>query len=279
MVAQGVKSYVSVKTDNQMGHMGDDMCNPTWKLVDPSINYLGTVFYDPSTTDYAPIATKIKNLNPDCVDGNYGIASASFYSALKDVDYKGIILPSAIGSEDVTNYVTMVGKEYIEGGECFYVDPRGLQKDPEMVALMDAYIANYGNFKSTAMLNMSGWFVLKDAIDNTQSVDVEVIKHYLDNSNHAVMTLTTYVQLFARPDLGNLRTVCGTVPDLQGVIHDGKLTAIAAVGPKTHYLSSILSYGQVEIYKAYWEKYGYPTFPADQESVVQFSDLGIMGHD
>ena len=280
MLNEGVKSYVSVKTDNQMGHIGDAMCNQTWKLVGgDKIKFLGTIFYDPSTTDYAPIATKIKNLNPDCIDGNYGIAAASFYSALKDVGYKGIILPSSIGSDDVANYVTKVGKDFIEGGECFFVDPRGLQKDPGMVALMDAYVKQYGDFKSTAMLMLAPWFVLKDAIEHTQSVDVETVKKYLDNSNHAVMTLTTYVQLFARPDLNNYRTVCGTPPDLLGVIHDGKLTAVAGVGPETHYLSSVLSYGHVDIYKKYWDQYGYPKFPSDQQSVIHFSDLGITGHD
>ena len=34
------------------------------------------------------------------------------------------------------------------------------------------------------------WFVLKDAIDNTQSVDADVIKAYLDNQPHPVMTLS-----------------------------------------------------------------------------------------
>jgi hypothetical protein len=72
-------------------------------------------------------------------------------------------------------------------------------------------------------------------------------------------------------------TVCGTPPDLLGVIHDGKLTAVAGIGPETHYLSSILSYGQVDIYKKYWDQYSYPKFPSDQESVIHTQIWGFRG--
>ena len=37
----------------------------------PNIKYLGTVWVNPSTIDYGPIATKIKSFNPDVVDLMY----------------------------------------------------------------------------------------------------------------------------------------------------------------------------------------------------------------
>ena len=79
--------------------------------------------------------------------------------------------------------------------------------------------------------------------------------------------------------MGNLRTVSGEPTELVGIVKDGELVPLRPVTVKDHYLASILSYGLVDVYKAYWEQYGYPTFPADQTSVIKFSDLGITGHD
>jgi len=277
MVAKGAKTYVSIKPDNEWGHMGAGLCNPTWTLL--GVKQLGeTIYYDPSTTDFAPIATKAKALNADVVEMQYCTTVVPLYRALKDAGYKGIIVPAYADPDTVANLVTAVGKEFIEGGESLSVDPRGFQKDPEMLAIIDAYLKEYGDFRTVALLQGAPWFVLKDAIEQTQSVDVEAIKKYLDNSTHAVKTLTAYAQLFARPDLGNYRTICGTPVDLLARIRDGKFETFATIGPKTHYLCTILSYDLVDIYKKYWEEYGYPTFP-DEPSAISFSDLGITGRD
>ena len=71
MENRGFKSYVSLKTDDMMGHVSDGWCNTTWALAAPDVKYLDTVFFDLSTSDYGPIATKIMSLHPDVVDANY----------------------------------------------------------------------------------------------------------------------------------------------------------------------------------------------------------------
>ena len=123
------------------------------------------------------------------------------------------------------------------------------------------------------------WFTLKDAIDDTQSVDVETLKAYLDNQPRPVKTITGYCMLFARPEAGNLRTVSGEAADFVGIVKDGELVPFRPISVKDHYLATILCNNLVDVYKAYWEQYGYPTFPADQPSLLKFSDLGITGHD
>ncbi len=176
--------------------------------------------------------------------------------------------------------ITHCGKAFVEGWEYGISDPRLVpNQDPAMLALVDAYTKEYGTFISDGCMWISYWFVLKDAIDNTQSVDVDVIKAYLDNQPHPVRTLTGYCKLFARPDAGNLRTISGEPDEYVGVIKDGKVVPLRAITVKDHYLATILCNGLVDVYKAYWEQYGYPTFPADQTSVIKFSDLGITGHD
>ena len=123
------------------------------------------------------------------------------------------------------------------------------------------------------------WFIFKDAVEHTQSIDVDTLKAYLDKSDHAVRTLTGMCQLFSRPDANNLRTISGEPADFVAVVKDGKIVPVQGVAIKDHYLASILSYGLVDVYKAYWDKNGYPKFPAEQKGVIKFSDLGITGKD
>jgi len=68
LASKGIKSYVSAKTDDMMGHATDGMCNAAWQVAAPGVEYLGTVFYDPATVDFAPVATKIKSMEPDVLD-------------------------------------------------------------------------------------------------------------------------------------------------------------------------------------------------------------------
>jgi ABC-type branched-subunit amino acid transport system substrate-binding protein len=279
MVAKGMKSYVSAKTDDMMGHATDGMCNATWATAAPGVEYLGTVFYDPATVDYAPVATKIMSMNPDVLDCNYAGATGLF-NALYDVGYKGIILPAQVDPAMFEAVLTHCGPEFMEGWQYFLQDPRMYPNQPaEITALLDAYTKEYGEFQSGGCMWVSYWFILKDAIDHTQSVDVEVLKVYLDKSDHPVRTLTGWCQLFARPDAKNLRTISGEPADFVGTVTGGKQVPVQMVAIKDHYLASIASYGLVEVYKAYWEQYGYPTYPADQKPVITYAELGIPGHD
>ncbi len=279
MVNKGIKSYVSVKPDSEMGRWADKLCNGTWDLVGKNkIKYLGSVFYAMDTTDFAPIATKVKSLNPELIDLNYTMGNLQLFIALHNVGFKGIILPAQVDPDLFQNILKTCGKKFMEGWQYFTQDPRGYQKDPEMLALIDAYTKEYGEFRTSGCMWVAYWFILKDAIEHTQSVEVETIKAYLDKSDHAVKTLTGYCQLFARPDTGNLRTVSGVPADHIAVVKDGKEIPYRHISVKDHYLASILSYGLVDVYKKYWEKYGYPKFP-NEPHVVKFSDLGVKGRD
>jgi branched-chain amino acid transport system substrate-binding protein len=273
------KTYVSAKTDDMMGHAVDGMCNSAWKVAAPNIKYLDTVFYDSTTVDYAPIATKIKSMNPDILDCNYAGATGLF-NALYDVGFKGIILPAQVDPAMFDAVLTHCGKAFMEGWQFFLQDPRLYPNQPaETMAYLDAYTKEYGDFQTGGCMWVAYWFIFKDAIEHTQSLDVDVLKAYLDKSDHAVRTLTGMCQLFARPDANNLRTISGEPADFVATIKDGKIVPVQGIAIKDHYLASILSYGLVDVYKAYWDKYGYPKFPAEQTAVIKFSNLGIQGKD
>ena len=94
MEDRGMKSYVSLKTDDMIGHFTDGWGNAVWAVAAPDVKYLGTVFYDPATSDYGPVATKLMSLHPDLIDCYFNSPSPGPYNALYDAGYKGAILPS-----------------------------------------------------------------------------------------------------------------------------------------------------------------------------------------
>jgi ABC-type branched-subunit amino acid transport system substrate-binding protein len=284
MVKKGVKSYVSVKPDSQIGRTMDPTINVAWKLSDPNIDYKGTVWVSPSTVDWGPIATKIKSYNADCADiiylGYIPQSIPNIYRALYDVGFKGYILPGQMSQAILDALVVTVGKAAIEGGEVPGADAYTWQTEPRMRSLMDTYVKEYGKWESDG--DVSEFLIIEAAINATQSVDTDVIKAWWDNSPPPIQTRGGLIQYFARPDVGNNRTVMGCSSGQLGLIRDGKLVGSGTfTAVKDHYLLTIKTQNFVDAYKAYWEKYGYPTFPASQKGTESFhyTDIGITGKD
>jgi ABC-type branched-subunit amino acid transport system substrate-binding protein len=260
-----------------------DMVNKGVKSY-PNIDYKGTVWVPADTVDFGPIATKVKSYNPDCVDliyvGFIPNAIPSNYRALADVGFKGYILPGLMTQNVLDNLVTMVGKDTVEGGEVPGADAYIWQQDPYMRSLIDAYIAEYGKWESDG--RPDDFLILQAAINGAQSVDTDAVKKYLDNSPPAIEETAGLFMYFARPEVGNFRTISGCLSQHVGLIQDGKLVDSGTIVTlKDQYLFTIMSQGMVDVYKAYWDKYGYPKFPEEQKGKESFhySDLGITGQD
>lgn len=269
---RGARTDVIVDPDSETGRIGNALWGATARLA--GLKVVADIYYPADTVDFAPIATKILSYKPDIVELPFctGDQIVNIIGALKDAGYKGLIYPGLIGPTLLKNLITKVGKEYMEGWETVFFDPRGFQKDPEMLALLDRYVKEYGEFNTEGIFWAGGWFFFKDAVEATKSVDVEVIRNYLMQSKKAVKDLIGFRQLFARPDLGNMRTVDVAPTDLVCIIKDGKMVPLKYVSVKTHYLASIAAYNMIDTYEKYWQKYGYPKFP-EQPSLIDFSDL------
>jgi len=278
-MTRGCKSIVEVKSDDMMGHYFDMLNSTAAKAV--GLEVLPSVFYDPSTSDFGPIATKVKSLNPDCVSVMYA-AEIQIVPALRDAGWKGPIELSMPIESHLPEMITKVGKEYLEGAEGVIQDPRGYQKDPRMLSLMDAYAKEYGKFELDGIFfGADNWLVVEDAINHTQSVDPDVIKKYLDNSPAPARTLVGFTTMLARPDVGNFRTIDGAFSHGVGIVRDGKWEVFKIVPCKDMYLCSIKVKNMLDIYKKYWEEYGYPKFPAEEQgkNMMKYSDFGISGQD
>jgi branched-chain amino acid transport system substrate-binding protein len=289
LAAKGYKSYVSVKPDVQFGRISDPGVIEAYKMANPGMEYLETIWVDPTMVDYAPVASKIKDLNPDVVDllylGFIPNAVPQLYRSLYDVGYQGVILPGIMSQDALDAIVAQTGKEAVEGGMCsqYGADPRIWATDPRILSILDAYVEEYGKLEFDGVADLNMFLPLEAAINATQSVDTDVIKNYLDNSPAPVLTVYGGKMMrVARPDIGNYRTsgAIMTIPSV--VIHDGKLMpGDWWLTAHDSYLFSIMQNKLEDVYKAYWDEYGYPSFPADEKKweVLKYSDLGITGQD
>jgi ABC-type branched-subunit amino acid transport system substrate-binding protein len=278
-MSRGCKTIVDIKSDDMMGHYVDMLCTSAAKAV--GLTVLPSVFYDPSTSDFGPIATKVKSLNPDCVSVMYA-AEIQIIPALRDAGYKGPIELSMPVEDDLPQMITKVGKEYLEGAEGVIQDPRGYQKDPRMLSLLDAYVKEYGKLDLNGIFfGADNWLVVEDAINATQSVDTDVLKKYLDNSPAPARTLVGWTTMLARPDVGNFRTIDGCFSHGVGIVRDGNWEVFKTVPCKDMYLCSIKVRNMLDVYKKYWEEYGYPKFPDEEKGtgIMKYSDFGITGQD
>jgi ABC-type branched-subunit amino acid transport system substrate-binding protein len=269
---QGAKSVLVVCPDSQMGKVGAQLVGASAKVT--GMQVLDPVFFTANTTDFAPIATKIMNAKPDAVFLSYvgGDQVINIEGALKDVGYKGKILPGNIDPTTLAGCVKRVGAEYMEGQESGYYDPKGIETSPKIVNYIAAYEAEYGTWHPEGCFWIGPWFLFEDAINGTQSTDVDTLIKYLKSSNHGVQTMTGYTQLFARPDISNFSTIDSAPGHYVGVVHNGQFVYHSTIACKDQYLASVIDYGLQNVYMKYWDQYGKPTFP-DQPSRYDFSDV------
>ena len=146
--ARGAKTDLIVDPDMQMGKIGTMQWTGSAKVA--GLQVVDPIYFNMSTTDFGPVATRIKAANPDFVETPFvtGDQITNLVSALRDAGYKGIIYPGNIDQPVLDNIVKKVGKEYVEGWECVYYDPKGVIKDPEITALVDRYIKEYKEWRA-----------------------------------------------------------------------------------------------------------------------------------
>ncbi|MCX8033309.1 MAG: ABC transporter substrate-binding protein [Thermoleophilia bacterium] len=272
-VDKGAKTSVIVDTDTLQAQVG----NVNWARAGElaGLKELEPITFPNDTTDFGPVATKVKSLNPDLVELAYVSNSdhlVNIIRALKDVGYDKFIYPGNIDPQLLENIVAQVGKDYVEGWTGMYYDPRGIQKDPKMLALIDRYQQEYGDLRQEGIFWVGPWFLFEEAVNLAQSTDVDAITKCLKSMDHGVATLCGHTQLFARPDVGILDTIDSAPGHYMYEIHDGKMVAKRIVSVKDQYLVSIKALGLVDQFKKYWEEHGKPTFP-EEESLFDFSDL------
>ncbi len=278
---QGAKTYVVATGDVEDGHVSAAQYAAAAQLA--GLKPLPPVFFASDTVDFGPVATKILSMKPDVVDlcVTMGPQVTSIITALKDVGWKGKIFPGAgLGKDTLANVIKKVGP-FFDGTEMLYFDPRGIpivMQNQEMKALLDRYSKEYGEFQTEGCFWVGAWFILRDAIKGAKSVDVDVLKKYLEKGPPPTLTMVGYTQLHARPDLNQLRTVDAPPGHGIGVVKNGQLGFTSQITMQDQYLVSLKSYsmtnqykGILDTYQKYWDKYGRPKFPAAEQKLNRFT--------
>jgi ABC-type branched-subunit amino acid transport system substrate-binding protein len=264
---QGSRKLAFINGNSEQSQIQIDQYGMAYKMA--GFQIVDPIFYNSDTVDFGPIATKVISEGADSVcfpDAGSSLA-INIMGALYDAGWKGTIFPSSLTLSDLKKIYAKVGN-WCDGMLGLFLDPRGLpmvQNNKEMKAWIDAYTKEYGEFVESGCLWVRGFFFLQDAVMKTQSVDVKTIQKYLDNMPTGVATLTGYAQLFARPDLGNYRTIDCAFSDGIAKVVNGEFVYYIPDTVQDQYLASIKAYGLVDVYKKYWAEYGKPTFTPDSE--------------
>ncbi len=272
--SRGAKNVLLVNPDNEGGHANVKQFSLVLPVV--GLKKLPPVFFPGDTTDFSGVAIKVKEANPDVVDLGAAMDDQiiNFVKALKEVGYKGFMYPGLMNTNLLDNLKKTVGKEYIEGFLFPYLSPIGMMTDDKDVKnYIDAYKDAYDSLGEDGAYWTAAWFAFKGAVNGTQSTDSEVLRKYLESGPKAEKTMTGWVQLFARPDLGNDRTIDGIPSHGIGIIKNGEMTFYKKVSVKDQYLMTIICNQVVPAYQKYWKKFGKPTFPDENISKLTYKDL------
>ncbi|MBN2038407.1 MAG: ABC transporter substrate-binding protein [Spirochaetes bacterium] len=273
----GAKNVLLVNPDSEGGKANTEQFSKVLPVV--GLEALPPVFFPADVTDFSGVAIKAKQLNADCIDMGAALDDqvVNFLKALKEVGWKGQLYPGMINANLLANLNKTVGKEFIEGSLVPYTLAEGMTSgDKEVARYFDAYKTEYdGKIGEDGAFWTAPWFIFKGAVEATQSTDHEVLKKYLENKPRAEKTLLGWVQLFARPDLGNNRTIDSMVGHGIGIIKNGKVEFFKKVAIKDQYLATVLCNNMVDTYQKYWDKFGKPEFPKGDEkiSVLDYKDL------
>jgi branched-chain amino acid transport system substrate-binding protein len=263
--AKGSRTLAFINGNSEQSQVQIKQYGMAYKMA--GFTVVDPVLYSSDTVDFGPIATKVISEKADSVcfpDAGSSLA-INIMGALYDAGWKGTMFPSSLNASDLTKIYAKVGS-WCDGMLGLYLDPRGLpavQNNPQSKGWLDAYTKEYGTFKTDGCLWVSGFWFLQDAVSSTQSVDPEVIRKYMDNDTHYVSSLTGYVQLYARPDLKNYRTMESAFSDGIAQAKGGVFSFYEPDTVMDQYYASIKAYGLLDTYKAYWAQYGQPTFPPD----------------
>jgi ABC-type branched-subunit amino acid transport system substrate-binding protein len=164
-------------------------------------------FYPPTSTDLSALGTKIKKMNPDVFQSAGGgplldaLANKAVYaSGWRGQFFQGT--PStALAIERLIPPEILEG--YVLPGAPFEFDPPITQAAKEF---KEAWMAKYGKYQGE-MLGDAMWECLMAAFQKAGSTDPEKVADVIANGLRFESVVSGTIQMVARPDLDQKRTV------------------------------------------------------------------------
>ncbi|MBW2136378.1 MAG: ABC transporter substrate-binding protein [Deltaproteobacteria bacterium] len=212
------------------------------------VKILDNLFWKRGTSDYTPFATKIKSINPGFVDTGTtpgGAPTLLLAKALYDVGYKGGVIFNNM-ADAYREILDKVGPEAIQGAVGGFKDPRDYRTERWVLDLCDAYEKKYGVWETDATNWIAGWFILMQAIEKADSLDVDDLRKALDGMEYS--TLYSKGRFVARPDKKNPRTCDSVGEQFPGIIRNGKFVILKQVSVDENYRKTLKAYGLEKLY-------------------------------
>jgi branched-chain amino acid transport system substrate-binding protein len=175
-----VKSFYSVGINLQFDK---EQAHPAQRKAFEAagIKFLGSTFYEPGTTDFAPLATAAVNKRPDLVVmGIIGADSVGMIKTLREYGYTGPIASySALGTEAIVKGLSGVGKY----AERFYDEEFDWYPfNAEEEQLRTEYVKRTGNWVEGVPLYYYNLQLLCKAIQDAGSItDTDKVRRALEN--------------------------------------------------------------------------------------------------
>ncbi len=199
-----LKTVIVVGPDNMIGHGLSGQAKFLTGAF--GIKLLDTIFYPPGTTNFGPIATKIRKVNPDVFTtaGGGEVQDALLYKSLYETRYKGqrftfVNLP-------MQGIQKVIPLKMIEGLVC---PVEGLKLDnppPLAKAYKEAYVAKHGSWDDPDTLYSNELYCLLAGLEQAQSLDPEKVAAVIANGMK-FETLSGPGMMVKPPVPGNNRTV------------------------------------------------------------------------
>ena len=187
------------------------------------------VTYQPGTSDFTAVTTKILASNPDvCILGMTDTALFQLMRSLKAASYAGI---SLCPTEFLPGQLKKIGDLTELNGLITGCFPTATDS-PNAVAteLMADYSAKYGSWDDPDFMGGDIFYTYRAAVQKAGSIDAGAVADVLA-AGFACDGPHGKAKMVARPDAGvTNRTVCQIMEQLMATVADGKLSNVKTVG-------------------------------------------------
>ena len=227
------KKWAAVSEDNIMGQSMLGMQTAIVKALGYSFE---PVTYQPGTSDFTAVATKIRSANPDIVI--LGMTDAALFQlmrSLRAASFPGICLcPTEFLPGSLRKIGTLTDLDGLVTG-CFptATDNPG----PVAKELMADYTAKYGSWDDPDFPGGDVYYTYRAAVQKAGSIDADAVAAVLANGFECEGP-HGQAKMVARPDAGvTNRTVCQIMEQDIATVAGGKATNVFTVG-----LADVLKY-------------------------------------
>jgi len=220
-----MKTFVIALPDNEPGHVA--LSQIVSKLERTGVK-LNPLFYPTNSTDLSSLGTKVVSLQPTAYESFAGGPALDGLStkAVWQAGYRGQYF---YGSSTLRTIQAFIPGEATEGMIC---PAAAVEFDPPLTQIakdyMAAYVAKFGQWDYSSTNSANYFCGLTGAMQQAGSLDQDKMMAVINNSLKFTVP-DGYIQMVARPDLGNNNTVDSITTKYYKKLQNGSIGLVATL--------------------------------------------------